>query len=144
MKNIIKLFTNIKATLISLAFCSFLSTTSLSQELSLPAPSIGCKTVKPCRKRAIGRASSAATSACTTICEKSCPGLKKHLTFVSRTMSSHIWSQWSKNYKRLCITCTMGDPSCCSSSAEKAELFLWVICGFRLDKMELCVIFICS
>lgn len=36
------------------------------------------------------RASSAATSACTTICERSCPGLKKHLTFVSRTMSSHI------------------------------------------------------
>lgn len=57
---------------------------------TLPAPSIGCKTVKPCRKRAIGRASSAATSACTTICERSCPGLKKHLTFVSRTMSSHI------------------------------------------------------
>ena len=29
-----------------------------------------------------------------------------------------------------------------SPKAEKAELFLWVICGFRLDKMELCVIFI--
>lgn len=43
MKNIIKLFTNMKATLISLAFCSLLSTTSLSQELSLNMPIIQTK-----------------------------------------------------------------------------------------------------